>query len=44
MCRESGSKDEEGSFMGKASEMLERIIERERGFYDIIRCRVCVSE
>lgn len=30
MCRESGSKDEEGSFMGKALEMLERIIERGR--------------
>lgn len=27
MCRESGSKDKEGSFMGQAVKMLERIIE-----------------
>lgn len=27
MCRESGSKDEQGSFMGEAAEMLARIIE-----------------
>lgn len=30
VCRESGSRDEKGSFIGKGLEMLERIIERGR--------------
>lgn len=48
MCRESGSKDEEDGFMGKAAELLERMIEKGRFLWyrreegECVRVCVCV--